>query len=89
MTGVEFLGGIFIEKVFDKVFWDYSNMKFNLGHYISLEVTLIWCCLSAVFIYLIKPLLDKFINKIPRYVSILVFSLIVIDFIATISFEFL
>lgn len=81
VTGVEFLGGIFIEKVFDKTFWDYRHFKFNLGKYIALEVTLLWGLMSLVFVYVIKPLLEKLINKIPRALSILVFCLMIIDFV--------
>lgn len=79
----EFLGGIFIEKVFDKVFWDYRDLKFNIGKYVALEVAFVWGILSLVFVYIVKPIIEKFIYKIPRWVSILVFSSIVVDFIIT------
>ena len=83
VTGLEYLGGVLIKKFFDKTLWDYSNLKFNIGKYIALEVTLIWGVLSLIFVYIIKPFLEKFINKIPRLVSILVFGLMLIDFIIT------
>ena len=81
----EFLGGVFIEKVFGKVFWDYRDLKFNIGKYVALEVALVWGALSLIFIYVIKPLLEKFIYKIPRWISILVFSGMIIDFIFTLQ----
>lgn len=83
LTLLEFLGGILIEFLFDKVFWDYSNLKFNFGHYIALEISLLWGVFSLIFIYVIKPIEDKFIKKIPKWVSILVFSIFIIDVILT------
>lgn len=41
LTLLELLGGILIEKIFNKVFWDYSDLKFNMGHYIALEISLV------------------------------------------------
>ena len=83
VTGVEFLGGILIEKLFNETFWNYRHFKFNLGKYIAFEVTLLWGLMSLMFVYIVKPLIERFINKIPRAVSILVFCLIIIDFIFT------
>lgn len=83
VTGVEYLGGVFIKLVFDKSLWDYSDLKFNIGKYIALEITAIWGVLSLIFVYVVKPWLEKIIKKIPKWVSILVFGLMIIDFIVT------
>lgn len=83
LTLLEFLGGILIEFLFHKVFWDYSNLKFNFGHYIALEISLLWGIMSLVFIYIIKPIEEKFIKKIPKWITILVFSLFILDVILT------
>lgn len=80
---VEFLGGVFIEKVFNKVFWDYSNLNFNIGKYVALEIAFCWGILSLLFIYLIKPVIEKIIKKIPKWVSILVFCIMILDFVIT------
>ncbi len=83
VTFLEFCGGIFIEKVFHKTFWDYRNFKFHIGKYIALEITGIWGILSLLFMYVIKPLLEKIIEKIPKYVTILIFAIMLIDYIFT------
>ena len=83
VTGLEFLGGVMIKKFLHKTLWDYSKFKFNIGKYICLEITLLWGIMSLLFVYIIKPLLEKFIYKIPRWVSILVFGLLIIDFVIT------
>lgn len=67
---LEFMGGILIEKVFNKVYWNYSNFKYNFGKYICLEVSLLWGVLSLGIIYLIHPLFKKIEPHIPKFVTI-------------------
>lgn len=83
VTGLEFLGGILIKEFLHKSLWDYSKFKFNIGKYICLEITLLWGVMSLLFVYIVKPIIEKFIYKIPRWVSILVFAILIIDFIIT------
>lgn len=83
LTLLEWLGGTLIELVSGKIFWDYRDLKFNMGKYIALEMSLIWGVASIVFIYVIKPFEDKLIKKIPRYLIIIVLSIFLIDFIIT------
>lgn len=84
ITLIELLGGVIIEKIFHKVFWDYSKLKYNFGHYIALEMTLLWGLLSLIIIYVINPILNKFINKIPNIITYLVLLLFIVDVIITI-----
>ena len=81
LTGLEFLGGILCEFLFHKSFWDYTDLKFNFGKYIALEVSLGWGVACLIFLYIVKPLTDKFIEKIPKFTSIILLILIIIDFI--------
>lgn len=83
LTTIEFIGGNIIELLTEKVFWDYKNLKYNIGHYISLEISLIWGIMSLVVIYLIKPLIDKFIKKIPSILTYLVLIVFIIDCVIT------
>lgn len=66
---LELLGGLLIEHFFHVIFWDYSHMKFSIGHYISLEVGLVWGFSSVIVAYLIRPFFDKWITKIPKVVT--------------------
>lgn len=76
---MEYIGGILIEKIFHITFWDYSNLKFNIGKYTSLEMSVIWGICSLLLIYIVKPLFDKFINKIPLFFTVGLFILFSID----------
>ena len=81
---MEYIGGIMIEKIFHVVFWDYSSMKFNIGKYTSLEMSLVWGFSSLSLIYIIRPLLDKLIKKIPKFISWILIVLFIGDLFLTI-----
>lgn len=81
---IEYIGGILIEKIFNVTFWDYSNLKFNIGKYTSLEMSFIWGLGSILLIYFIKPVVDKIIKKVPKFFTIGLVILFSIDVIVTI-----
>ena len=80
---IEIFGGYLIKTIFHKIMWDYSNHKFNIGIYTSLEMAFIWGISSIIFIYIIKPLTDKIISKIPKYLTYTLIVLFIIDNITT------
>ncbi len=80
LTLLELSGGYITEFVFHRSFWNYTNMVFNFGKYICLEVSLIWGIACMIFLYLIKPQTDKFIKKIPHFITVILVILISIDF---------
>lgn len=84
LASIEILGGYLIKCIFNKELWDYSNHRFNIGKYTSLEMSLIWGLSSLLLIYFIKPLIDKCINKIPKIITYIFIILFFIDCIATI-----
>lgn len=79
LTIIELIGGIFIEKTFHKVFWDYRKFKFNIGKYISLEVSLIWAFSSVIISYIVIPFLKPYILTIPEYITITFIILFILD----------
>ena len=83
LSVIEVLGGVLIEKMFGITFWDYSNHKFNIGKYISLEMSLIWGVASIIFIYIIHPLLKGIIKKIPGWITIILIVLFISDSLKT------
>lgn len=85
LTFLEWIGGILIEKIFHVTFWDYSNFKFHIGKYIALEISFIWTLGSLLVIYVLQPLINKFIFFIPNYVTYILIIIFTIDLIATFS----
>ena len=85
LSFMELISGILIEKLFRVTFWDYSNGPFSIFRYTSLKMSFIWGISSLLIIYIIKPILDKFITKIPRPVSYVLITFFTIDAFLTFS----
>ena len=83
MTLVEFSGGMLIETIFHRTYWDYTNMRFNYGNYICLEVSLAWGLLATFITYLVLPFINKIEKKIPWFVSVGLIILFIVDIIFT------
>ena len=82
---IEMIGGYLIELIFNRVFWNYKYHKFNIGLYTSLEMALVWGISSLGVVYLIKPILDKFILKIPKFISWVLIFLFIVDILYKVS----
>ena len=79
LSVIELVGGYVIEFIFDEVFWNYENHRFNLGPYISLEMANIWGLASIFLLYVLKPITDKIVKKIPKFVTWILILLFIID----------
>ena len=78
LTGIiimtlELLSGYFIEIIYGFSFWNYTDYKYNIGKYTSLEVGLVWGIFGIIFIYFIRPLTTDFIKKLPFVYTIICF----------------
>ena len=83
LTLIEWLGGILIENFFHVIFWNYEDFQYHIGKYIALEVSLLWGVLSLVLIYVVHPLIQSFILKIPHVITYGLIVLMLIDYIFT------
>ena len=83
MTMVEFGGGMLIETIFHRTYWDYTNMRFNYGKYICLEVSLLWGLLATMINYFALPWVNNVVKKIPFWVSIIFIILFILDIVFT------
>jgi len=61
----EYILSFGLEVVYGIRFWDYGYTKINLNGRICLQYSIYWGILSIILIKLIKPIIDKIINKIP------------------------
>lgn len=62
----EYLCSVFTELFFGKVFWDYSNMPFQLGGRINLLYCFLWGLAAVVWIKFLYPKLSILIHYIMR-----------------------
>lgn len=87
-SAFEYIMSYVLEAFYGTRFWDYSYYKFHLNGRICIVYTLFWGILALILICLIKPNIDKVMNKISfKYTKILdtiVVTLLVIDICCTI-----
>ena len=74
---------VFLLKEYFITFWDYRPFKYNVGKYISLEISLIWAFSSVILAYIVEPIIKPFIKVIPTYITIMFICLFIIDNIVT------
>lgn len=86
-TAIELVGGWALFKVYRIRWWDYSNMKFNLGGYICPQFSLLWGLGSVLMIKVVHPLLARGSNPMPFKVmlilDIVLFIFFVVDVIVS------
>lgn len=67
---MEYLTSLFLELLFQRKWWDYSHMDFNINGRICLLVILLFGIAGCLLVYIIAPFLNKLINKMKRKVQI-------------------
>lgn len=65
-AAVEYVISFILEEIYGTRFWDYSYLPYNLNGRICVRYSSYWGILSLLMIYLVKPKVDKLINKIPK-----------------------
>lgn len=61
----EYLCSVFTEVFFGTVFWDYSDMPFNIGGRTNLLFCIFWGILALVWVKICYPPISRWIEKIP------------------------
>lgn len=87
LTLIEFIGGHLVHFLFNKDLWNYEDHRFNIGKYISLEIAFCWGIMSLIFIYILKPFMERFIKRIPKVATYIFILLFVIDVIISLIFK--
>ena len=81
-TAIELVGGWALFKVYRIRWWDYSNMKFNLGGYICPQFSLLWGLGSVLMIKVVHPLLARGSNPMPFKAMLILDIVLFIFFVA-------
>lgn len=66
----EYICSVFTELAFGTVFWDYSDIPFNIGGRINLLYCFFWGIAAVVWLKLLYPILSNLIEKIPKTVGV-------------------
>lgn len=81
----EYLCSVFTEIVFGTVFWDYSNMPFNIQGRTNLLFMFFWGVLALVWVKAIYPPLSRTIERIPPVVGTVLTWCLVVFMVLNIS----
>lgn len=79
-SALEFFTGFILEKIFHQKWWDYSDIHFNIKGYVCLKFSLLWGVACLIVVRIIHPLIETFVNWIPRTVGITVLIIFYIGF---------
>lgn len=85
----EYICSVFTEIFFHTVFWDYSNIPFNLGGRINLLYCFFWGIAAVVWIKILYPIFSKLIEKIPYKIGAIVTTLLLIFIVFDVVLSFL
>lgn len=81
---LELLGGLALEYLHGYSMWSYEHIPFHIGKYISVGTSLLWTLMSFAYLYIIKKYSDKIMNKIPKFITIILTIIFIFDFLDTI-----
>ena len=74
----EYICSVFTELVFGKIFWDYSDIPFNLGGRINLLFCFFWGLAAVVWMKGMYPKIERFIARlVKRTGKVLTWALVV------------
>lgn len=88
LTIWEYVVGVFLEKVFNTKYWDYSNHKINFQGRICLTNSIYWGILGIVFICYIHPFISEKLLLVPEYIvnilTIIITTILIVDIIISV-----
>jgi len=68
ITGIiEYLCALYVVMAYgSNLFWDYSNQRFNINGYVSLESVMVFSVAATLFLYLFYPVCNKAIHRLDQ-----------------------
>lgn len=70
LSAWEYAVGVFLEKMFNTKYWDYSNYKYNLQGRVCLLNSMFWGILGVIFIEIIHPFIQNKVELIDNNIII-------------------
>jgi uncharacterized membrane protein len=87
-TTVEYISGYMLKHIFHKVYWDYSQFKYNINGLVTLKFSLYWMLLSLTGIYFLQGAIYNLYTKREEFFHILVvmaFTVFLLDLYTTLK----
>ena len=77
--------GMILFKIYHIRWWDYSNMKFNIGGYICPQFSLLWGLGSVLMIKVVHPLLARGSSPMPFNIMLIVDVVLLVLFVVDVA----
>jgi uncharacterized membrane protein len=77
-TTVEYISGYMLKHIFNKVYWDYSDFKYNIHGFVTLKFSLYWTLLSFIGVYFLQPTIYSIYRELENSLTIVVCILSII-----------
>lgn len=81
---LEYIGGLLLLKLFNKVMWTYTDIPFHIGRFVSIPSSLLWVLMSFLYLFVIKKYTDKILKKVPPIVTVILSFLFIGDLIISV-----
>ncbi len=87
-TSLEFMTAMIMLRLFGKIWWDYSHLKYNFRGILSLESTIAWGCIAVFVISFWNDIMIDVIERIPSRVAFGVSVFLIVEYILDFSIHF-
>lgn len=87
-TSIEFMTAMIMLRLFGKIWWDYSHLKYNFRGILSLESTIAWGCIAVFVISFWNDIMINVIERIPSRVAFGVSVFLIVEYILDFSIHF-
>jgi len=69
-TTVEYISGYILKHIFNKIYWDYSKLKYNIHGFVTLKFSLYWTLLSFIGIHFLQPTIYNIYRELENSLTI-------------------
>ena len=87
-TITEYLTSLLMEKIFHARWWDYTNIPFNINGRVCLTNSICFGVLGTLLLYVLNPLITKYLRYIPITIFYIISIPILIIFVADVITSF-
>ncbi|MBU9714055.1 putative ABC transporter permease [Evansella tamaricis] len=90
-TTVEYVSGLLLEKFFNRKWWDYSSMPYQISGHVCLLFSFYWLVLSLVFLYLLHPMAEMLFQRVSGfwyYIYPAIITVALIDILLTLQVQY-
>jgi len=77
-TTVEYISGYVLKHTFNKIYWDYSNFRYNIHGFVTLKFSIYWMILSLAGLYYLQIILYSLYIQKQEFFNILAIAGIIV-----------